>query len=80
MDEISNQIQETMQAAGCSDAEISFALREYLTGDPACLLRHLQKCRCRRLEELHESQRHIDRLDYLIRQAKSTFQIRRITL
>ena len=70
MEEI--QIRETMCAAGCSDAEITDALHEYRTGGPDRLLRQLRKCRCRRMEELHESQRRVDRLDYLIRETKQS--------
>ena len=68
MDEM--QIRETMRAAGCSDTEIIEVLRE--RGDPDRLLRQLRKCRCRRMEELHESQRRVDRLDYLIRETKQS--------
>ena len=70
MDEMTEQIRDTLCAAGCSDAEIRDALREYRTGDPDRLLRQLRKCRCRRMEELHESQRRVDRLDFLIRRTK----------
>ncbi len=70
MDEMTEQLRETMRAAGCSDAEIADALRE--CGDPDRLLRQLRKCRCRRMEELHESQRRVDRLDYLIRRTKQS--------
>ena len=42
------------------------------TGGPDRLLRQLRKCRCRRMEELHERQRRVDRLDYLIRQTETT--------
>ena len=70
MDEM--QIRETMRAAGCSDTEIIEVLRE--RGDPDRLLRQLRKCRCRRMEELHESQRHVDLLDFLIRQTQKTTQ------
>ena len=74
MKDIIDQIRTAMCDAGCSEAEIADALREYSTGDPAGLLHQLRKCRCQRMEELHESQRRVDRLDYLIRQTQKTAQ------
>ena len=74
MKDIIDQIRTAMCAAGCSEAEIADALRECRTGDPAGLLHQLRKCRCLRMEELHESQRRVDRLDYLIRQIQKTAQ------
>ena len=70
MKDIIDQIRTAMCDAGCSEAEIADALRECRTGDPAGLLHQLRKCRCRRMEELHERQRRVDRLDYLIRQTR----------
>ena len=72
MKDIIDQIRTAMCDAGCSEAEIADALRECRTGDPAGLLHQLRKCRCRRMEELHESQRRVDRLDYLIRETKQS--------
>ena len=43
-------------------------------GDTEALIRHLRKCRCIRMEELHESQRKVDCLDFLIRQTAKTIQ------
>ena len=74
MKDIIDQIRTAMCDAGCSEAEIADALRECRTGDPADLLHQLRKCRCLRMEELHESQRRVDRLDYLIRQTQKTAQ------
>ena len=74
MNKMTEHIRTTMCAAGCSEAEIADALRECRTGDPAGLLHQLRKCRCLRMEELHESQRRVDRLDYLIRQTQKTAQ------
>ena len=74
MNKMTEQIRTAMCAAGCSEAEIADALRECRTGDPAGLLHQLRKCRCLRMEELHESQRRVDRLDFLIRQTQKTTQ------
>ena len=53
-----------------AEDEIRDALRIYQSDDATSLLRQLRKCRCSRMEELHESQRRVDRLDYLIRQTQ----------
>ena len=54
--------------AGCGTEELDKARRLYEAGDSEALIRYFRKCRCSRMEELHESQRKVDCLDYLIRQ------------
>ena len=34
------------------------------------IIRYLKKCRCGLIDEMHESQRKVDRMDYLIRKAE----------
>ena len=58
-----------MKDAGCTDEEIQTAKRLHEAGDTGALIRYFRICRCSRMEELHESQRKVDCLDYLIRQA-----------
>ena len=70
MENALEQIRLTLHDAGCTESEIQEALRIYQTDGPETLLRQLRKCRCARIEELHESQRRVDRLDYLIRQTQ----------
>ena len=36
------------------------------------LIRHLRLCRCELMEQLHESQKRVDCMDYLIRQTEKT--------
>ena len=38
------------------------------------MIRYFRKCRCIRMDELHETQRKVDRLDYLIRQTAKANQ------
>lgn len=57
-----------MKDAGCTEEEIRKARRLHEAGDTDALLRYFRICRCSRMEELHESQRKVDCLDYLIRQ------------
>ena len=54
--------------AGCDEEELEKAHRLFDTGDSEALIRHFRKCRSGLMEELHESQRKVDCLDYLIRQ------------
>ena len=60
--------------AGCGNEELRSAQRLYESGDTDALIRYFRKCRCSRMEELHESQRRVDCLDYLIRQTARTIQ------
>ena len=62
--------------AGCGRKELQRAKMLYEAGDPDTLIRYFRKCRCSRMEELHESQRKVDCLDFLIRQtAKSRTEL-----
>ena len=58
--------------AGCGSEELQKAKQLYEAGDTEALIRYFRKCRCSRMDELHESQRKVDRLDYLIRQTAKT--------
>jgi len=60
--------------AGCGSEELQRAKQLYEAGDTEALIRHFRKCRCVRMNELHESQRKVDCLDYLIRQTAKTIQ------
>lgn len=53
--------------AGCSDEEIAQAKRLYDAGRYDELRRYLRLCRCELMEQLHEQQRCVDCLDYVIR-------------
>ena len=74
MEQQLEQICMTLRDAGCTETEITGACTVYRTGSRAALLRYLRQCRYSRMEELHESQRHVDLLDFLIRQTKKTTQ------
>ena len=60
--------------AGCGNEELKKAEQLYEAGDPEVLIRYFRKCRCSRMAELHESQRKVDCLDFLIRQTAKTIQ------
>ena len=55
---------------GCCMEDIKRAKALYEGGDCEALIKHLRKCRCDLVEEMHNSQRKVDRMDYLIRQAE----------
>ncbi len=63
-------IKECMTDAGCGAAAIEQAEHLCRSGRAEDLIRCLRLCRCDALEELHEKQKQLDRLDALIRDAK----------
>ena len=63
-----------LRDAGCDEDELEKARQIYDAGDSEALIRYFRKCRCCRMEELHESQRKVDCLDHLIRQTAKVIQ------
>ena len=74
MKEELEKILTNLSDAGCGSEELEKARKLYEAGDMEALIRHFRRCRCSRLEELHESQRKLDCLDFLIRQTAKTNQ------
>ena len=60
-----------MMAAGCSQADADRVRSMHEAGMDAEIIQCLKKCRCDRMDELHDKQRSVDRLDRLIRSADS---------
>ena len=60
-----NEIRENLPDAGCSDMDAESILGCIRTGDQKSAARLIEASRKKQLERLHESQRCIDRLDYL---------------
>ena len=56
--------------AGFTDEAVSEAVRLSEAGQKEDLVRYLRVKRCGLIEELHESQKKIDRFDYMIRQTE----------
>ena len=56
--------------AGCTSEEAELLCRISEEGDTAALHRKLRMVRCRQLEEIHQLQRRMDRLDLLIRKTE----------
>ena len=66
------RLQTGLLDAGCSECEVVEAMCLMKAGYPNDLIRHLRRCRCTLVEQMHESQRRVDRLDYLIRNLERT--------
>lgn len=62
------KILENLSDMCCDDKQIDFMKKMYEEGDTDTLLRDLRKCRCHLMDELHESQKKVDNMDFLIRQ------------
>ncbi len=62
---------ECMKDAGCSAEAISRAQGLYEASAVEDLIRCLRACRCDALEELHQRQKQLDRLDLLIRDTRN---------
>lgn len=58
---------EDMRAAGCGSADTDRVMRMHEAGMDEEILICLRKCRCVMIDELHERQRKIDRIDRIIR-------------
>ena len=56
--------------AGCTKHDAEIARELYKSGQIDELIGFLKKCRCGLLDEMHESQKKVDRMDFFIRQAE----------
>ena len=59
-----------MSDAGCKAEEIEKAERILQAGSLSELTRFLKQCRCGLLDRMHESQKRVDLMDYLIRKTE----------
>ncbi len=55
---------------GLSDVQKETVKMYFESGQTSEMVRYLKKCRCGLIDEMHESQRKVDRMDYLIRKAE----------
>lgn len=65
-----NTIMDSLTDIGCEDEQKLKANALYESGRIEELIRYLKKCRCGLMDEMHESQRKVDRMDYLIRRTE----------
>lgn len=61
------QLRTTLADAGCGEDEADRIIRMYESGSRREALRQMKKNRCRLMEQLHESGRKVDCMDFLIR-------------
>lgn len=55
---------------GLSDDQKEKAKNYFEFGQKSEFIRYLKKCRCGLIDEMHESQRKVDWMDYLIRKVE----------
>ena len=72
MDERLKDFCAALSETGCGSRAIEGAAWLMEAGQRDELIRHLRRCRCELVDAMHESQRRVDRLDRLIRQAEKT--------
>ncbi len=63
-----NAVKRNLLDAGCSDASAAFVDQMVQSGRMTDALHEIRVIRCHLMDELHQSQRRVDCLDYLIRQ------------
>ena len=61
------RLKQNLSDAGCSDTAAKDIIRMCEAGDMEGAIRIMKKDRCRLMDELHESGRKVDCLDFLIR-------------
>ena len=70
MNDYENDLASCLSEAGFTKDSVSKAVRLCEAGQKDELVRFLRVKRCDMIEELHESQKKIDRFDYMIRQTE----------
>ena len=68
------RMKQNLSDAGCCEIVIDEIMRLYENGRVQDALKKMKKDRCRLMEELHESGRKVDCLDFLIRQTEKELQ------
>lgn len=69
------QMKQNLQDAGCSETVIQEIVRLSESGRVREALLKMRKDRCRLMDELHESGRKVDCMDYLIRQTEKEMKV-----
>ena len=70
MADYTDTLKTCMEDAGVSQEAVTNAIELYQSDARDELVRFLRRMRCELVEEMHESQRRVDRMDFLIRQSK----------
>ena len=61
------QLRQGLRDSGCTEDAAAMICSLCSAGDYAQMFRQMKKQRCALVEEMHESQKKVDRMDYLIR-------------
>ena len=70
MNEYVNEMTALLSDVGCQTDAVDKAKTLLEAGYIADLIRYLRRLRCGFMDQMHESQKRIDRLDYLIHQTE----------
>ena len=65
MTQTEREIAQNLRDAGCGREETETIMSCWRQGDLPGMKKHIAACRREQLDRLHESQKRIDRLDYL---------------
>ena len=71
MADYASTLKACMEDAGMNQDAVTKAIGLYESNARDELVRFLRLQRCELVEEMHESQRRVDRMDFLIRQTKN---------
>ncbi len=71
-----NSIRQNLSDAGCNKDDSVIILKMCESGNMEGALQMMRKDRCRLMDELHESGRKVDRMDYLIRQTEKEIAVK----
>ncbi len=71
MNEQAERLAAGLKDAGCAREDIERALRLQESGSDDELIHCLRKCRCELMDVMHEDQRRIDRIDFVIREIRN---------
>ena len=69
-------IKQNLNDAGCNEEDTSRILKMCEAGNMEGAIQMMKKDRCRLMDELHESGRKVDRMDYLIRQTENELSVK----
>ena len=58
--------------SGCEGTDVDMLMKLYANGQTKELIRLLKRCRCVLMDEMHKSQRKVDRMDLLIRKTEKS--------
>ena len=72
------QLRQNLADAGCSAASAGKICALYEAGRYNEMLHQLKLQRCTLLDEMHESQRKVDRMDYLIRRQEKRLKKQKV--